>query len=87
MWGDYLTNSIVDPLIAALEFLHHSHGPVAIVEHVSPLNFACSSSSFISFDPFFQEDILLLVCLRQPSPVIPCDWVVEFDAVCYQFKW
>src|SRR6266571_439441 len=54
---------------------------IAVVECVSPLRFRCSSSSVVPSDPFFEEDIFLLVLLRRRGPVIPRDWVVKFDAV------
>src|SRR6266702_5586058 len=60
---------------------------VSIVKGVPPLRFCRSSPSIVSPDPFFVEYIFLLVFLCRCVPVVPRDWVVEFDTVGHQFEW
>ncbi len=54
---------------------------VMIAECIPPLGFGSPSSSVGSLDSLLQENVFLLMCLCRSSPVVPCDWVVEFDAV------
>src|SRR6266702_1396511 len=50
---------------------------------VSPLRFCCSSSSFSPFDPFLQEDVLLLVMACRPCPIVPGYGMVKLYAICH----
>src|SRR6266702_1113153 len=56
---------------------------VSIIERVPPLEFSCSCSSFSPFDPFFQEDVLLLVMACRPCPIVPGYGMVKFYAICH----
>src|SRR6266568_5644660 len=91
LFGALEAESALDPLSfflvrkgSACPSSPYVHGVrVSVVECVPPLRFCCSSSSFSPFDPFFQEDVLLLVMACRPCPIVPGYGMVKFYAICH----